>query len=114
MEMTKEIPHDVLTMRPQDWQPMIHGVFVDAQQPSCGPDTHAFRQGRCPTHVGGGNRADARIGCAGPRRHQLSADLTAKTCGMPMPTSKLQPAVWCHTAIQGALRIPAVTCLVVH
>jgi hypothetical protein len=43
MQMTKEIPHDVLTMLTQDWQPMIHGVFVDAQQPSCGPDTHAFR-----------------------------------------------------------------------
>src|SRR5712691_1261468 len=101
MEMTKEITDGVLTMRPQDWQPMIHGVFVDAQQPSCGPDTHAFRQGRCPTHVCGDICADARIGRAGPRRHQHSADLTAKTRGMPMPASKRQPAVWCQTAIQG-------------
>jgi hypothetical protein len=49
MQMTKEIPHDVLTMCPQDGQPVIHGVFVNAQQPSRGPDTHTFRQGRCPT-----------------------------------------------------------------
>ncbi len=28
--------------------PPIHGIFVDAQQPSCGPDTQAFRQGRGP------------------------------------------------------------------
>jgi len=97
-QMTKEIPHDMLTRLSQDGHPMMHGVFVDAQQPSCGPDTHAFRQGRCPTHGGGGIRADARRGRTGPRRHQLGADLTAKTRGMPMPTPKLQQAVWCHTA----------------
>jgi hypothetical protein len=62
----------------------------------------------------GGIRADARIRCAGPRRHQHGADLTAQTRPMPMPTSKLQPDIWRHPAIQDALRIPAVTWLVVH
>src|SRR6266516_4890354 len=109
MQMPKEIPRDVLTMLTQDGQPMIHGVFVDAQQPSGGPDTHTFRQSCCPAQVRGGIRADARIRRAGPRRHQHGADLTAKTRGMPMPISELQLAVWRHTAIQDALRIPAVT-----
>jgi hypothetical protein len=31
-----------------------------------------------------------------------------------MPTAKLQPGVWRRMAIQGTLRIPAVTCRVVH
>ena len=44
-----------------------------------------------------------------PRCHHDSADLTAKTRGMPMPPSKRPPAVWGHTARQGARRIPAVT-----
>src|SRR5215470_9027053 len=99
MQMPKERPRDMLTMRTQDGQPRIHGVFVDAQQPSGGPDTHAFRQGCCPTQVRGGIRADARIRRAGPRRHQHGAALTAKTRGMPMPISKLQLGIWRHTAI---------------
>ena len=114
MQMTKAIPGDVLTMRTQDGQPTIHGVFADAQQPFSGPDTPTFRQGRCPAQVWGGIRADARIRCAGPRRRQHGADLTAQTRPMPMPTSKLQPDIWRHPAIQDALRIPAVTWLVVH
>jgi hypothetical protein len=73
------------------------------------PDTHTFHQGRCPTHGGGDIRAGARRGRAGPRCHHDSADLTAKTRGMPMPPSKRPPAVWGHTARQGARRIPAVT-----
>jgi hypothetical protein len=101
-------------MLPQDWQPMIHGVFVDAQQPACGPDTHAFRQGRCPAHVCGGIRADARISRAGARRHQPGAALTAKTRGIPMPTPETSTGRMGHTAIQGTLRIPAVTCLAIH
>ena len=35
-------------MRTQDGQPVIHGVFVHAQQPSRGPATHAFRQAVAP------------------------------------------------------------------
>ena len=105
MQITKEIPHHILTMCPQDWQLMIPSISVDVQQPSGGLDTQAFRQGRCPEHVCGGIRADVRIRHAGTRRHQHGADRTAKTHGVPMLPPKLQLDVWRHMAIEGTLRI---------
>src|SRR5262249_7173930 len=114
MQVTEEVVHHTLTVLSQHRQPMIHGVFVDAQQPSRGADAHAFRQGDRPTEVGGGLCPDTRIGGACTRRYQGTAGSTTPAESVPMP---IMPGELCsrsHLTKEGAVRHTTITGRTIH
>ena len=109
MPVAEEIGHDTLTVPPQDWQPMMHGLCVDVQEPSRGADAHPFRQGYRPAEIDGAFRPNTRIGCACTRRYQGTAGSATPAWSLPMP---IMPGAWCsrsHLANEGTLRHTTVT-----
>src|SRR5215471_18736562 len=114
MQVTEEVVHHVLTVLSQHRQPMIHGVFIDAQQPSRGADAHPFRQGDRPAEVGGALRPDTRIGGACTRRYQGPTGSATPAWSLPMP---IMPSTWCmrsHLTKEGTSRHATVTGRVIH
>src|SRR6266567_2765683 len=114
MQATEDVVHHTLTVPSQDWQPMIHSVFVDAQQPSCGADAHPFRQSYRTTEISGALRPDTRVGCTRARRHQGMTGLATPAWGLPMP---IMPGELCprsHLTKAGASRHTTVTGRAIH
>src|SRR5262249_59161405 len=85
MQVTEEGVHHALTVLSQHRQPMIHGVFIDAQQPSSSADAHPFRESDRPAEIGGALRPDTRIGGACTRRDQGTTGSATPAWSLSMP-----------------------------
>jgi hypothetical protein len=114
MQVAEEIVHDPLTVPPQDWQPMIHGIFVDVQEPSRGADTHPFRQGYRPAAIDGALRPNTRIGCACTRRYQSTTGSATPAWSLPMPIMPGELCARSHLATEGTSRHTTVTGRAIH
>src|SRR5215470_17478894 len=114
MQVTEEIVHHTLTVPSQHRQPMIHGVFADAQQPSRGADAHAFRQGDRPTEVGGALRSDTCIGGACTRRYQGTTGSATPAWSLPMPNMPGELCVRSHLIKEGVVRHTTITGRTIH
>src|SRR6266571_2306276 len=114
MQVAEEIVHQTLTVPPQGWQPMIHGVFVDAQQSSRRTDTQSFGQGHRPAEIGGALCTNTRISCARARGHQGATGSATPARSLPMPIMPGELCSWSHLTKEGTVRHTTVTSRAIH
>src|SRR5215831_6008279 len=78
MQMAKVICHNLLTMRPETPQPLIHRVFIDLQDARCGSHAQSFCQELGSQGILRQICANASISCPGSGRDHISTSHTAQ------------------------------------